>query len=148
MSRLRAVAVAVLSGALALQTIACSTSRSVEVTDSIRREALSPAGGLALMIGQSWRGADGLTLRLRSLDNDSRCPQGVQCVWQGDVAARLTIEMGGRASDTTVHTALEPRKLVLDTLAISIDSVSPQAVPGQTIPQDAYKVFLHLERAR
>ncbi len=48
--------------------------------------------------------SDGLTVQLLEI-NDSRCPAGVQCIWAGELSARLEIS-GGKAGTTTAEMRL------------------------------------------
>lgn len=43
--------------------------------------------------------ADGLEVTLEKI-NDSRCPQGVQCIWAGELAPVLRLQGGSLASET------------------------------------------------
>src|SRR5687768_1892083 len=52
-----------------------------------------------VVVGMSVRYPDGLTVRLEKID-DSRCPQDVQCVWQGELAATLHLEGGDVGAST------------------------------------------------
>ena len=46
---------------------------------------------LDFVIGQAYQFSNGLIMTVETL-NDSRCPQGVQCIWQGDIAATVRLE--------------------------------------------------------
>lgn len=52
------------------------------------------AEGRSLSIGESAAFDGGLIVTLRSIE-DSRCPEDVQCVWAGELAAVLAIEAAG-----------------------------------------------------
>ena len=56
----------------------------------------------ALTIGQSVRYADGLRVQLEQID-DSRCPAGVVCVWQGELAPLLRLGGGSLATEQEVR---------------------------------------------
>ncbi|MFA6603458.1 MAG: Gmad2 immunoglobulin-like domain-containing protein [Patescibacteria group bacterium] len=49
--------------------------------------------GKLLTVGASIVYGDGLTVRLEAI-NDSRCPAGVQCIWQGELAPILRLRGG------------------------------------------------------
>jgi len=53
----------------------------------------------ALKVGASASYGDGLVVLLKAI-NDSRCPQGVQCFWQGELAPVLSLRGGSLASET------------------------------------------------
>lgn len=53
-----------------------------------------PAGAVELKVGASAKVDERLTLTLLAID-DSRCPKGVQCVWAGELAARVGVAVSG-----------------------------------------------------
>jgi hypothetical protein len=69
---------------------------------------LSPnlGGPVILAPGQSKVvGAGGLEVGFTRMYQDSRCPEDVECFWQGDAAARLWAKAPGQdRSDFTLHT--------------------------------------------
>jgi hypothetical protein len=69
---------------LSLLPLAC-TSASGEIT-------ASPGQEFSLAVGQSAQIAgEGLKIRFVEVVNDSRCPQGVECFWQGEVTCLIEI---------------------------------------------------------
>lgn len=62
-----------------------------------------------LAIGQTARFPDGLLVKLTSI-NDSRCPAGVQCIWQGELVATLVLSGGGLSTSTTLRLGTERNK--------------------------------------
>lgn len=57
-----------------------------------------------LSVGSSVRFDDGLSLQLEKIE-DSRCKQGVQCVWAGELAPVLELR-GGLVGDKAVELRL------------------------------------------
>jgi|GEM_PF-2126517 len=53
---------------------------------------------VTLTVGASAAYSDGLVVSLERV-NDSRCPAGVQCIWQGELAPVLRLRGGSLASD-------------------------------------------------
>lgn len=51
----------------------------------------------------------GLTLEFLNVPEDSRCPTGVQCVWQGNGVVRLELRRDGASETVTLNTGVEPR---------------------------------------
>jgi len=50
-------------------------------------------------------GGAGLVVGFSRVTQDSRCPEGGECVWQGDASARLWAELPGQErSEFTLHT--------------------------------------------
>ena len=67
---------------------------------------------------------DGLAVTLERID-DSRCKDGVQCIWEGELAPLLTLRGGGVAGTRTVSlgTSRTPRAQV-DAYALLLDSAT------------------------
>ncbi len=87
-------------------TLGCADPLLNGPSPSIR---LSPPGEAELVVGQAIRvlgepgGAVAFTVTFRGVQDDSRCPANVQCVWAGDAAVEL--ELGNGATGTMVlHT--------------------------------------------
>jgi hypothetical protein len=59
-----------------------------------------------LAIGESIALPDALTLTFEAVVEDSRCPTGTDCVWEGDAAVRVRLDERGKAPATYVlHTS-------------------------------------------
>jgi len=99
-----------------------------------------------LAIGESRQLPGGLTLSLKTVSGDSRCPQDVTCVWAGSVAAGL--ELAGPAGDTsfTLNSGIAPRDATFGGWRVSLARVAPTRTSGQPIPPSAYRVTLELHR--
>jgi hypothetical protein len=85
---------------------------------------------------------------LISVSNESRCPTGVQCVWQGDAEVKL-----GVSSDTldltapiTLHTGIEPRSAEARGYIIRLDSLKPYPNANTPIQQSDYRAFVSVTR--
>ena len=57
-----------------------------------------PDADLQLELGETGT-SDGLTITFEAVTGDSRCPEGVECVWAGEAHVRLVIE--GTADDNS-----------------------------------------------
>ncbi len=57
----------------------------------------------SFQVNQLYTSADGkYTLKLTEV-SDSRCPEGVQCVWQGEVAIKGELSENGNKSSFEIH---------------------------------------------
>lgn len=72
-----------------------------------------------------------LTIKFVSLIEDSRCPEGTNCVWAGN--AKIKIEVSkGRAKETfEINTNLGPKGATYNGYAIELISLTP--VPKENI---------------
>lgn len=93
-------------------------------------------------VDASARFPDGLTVRLVKID-DSRCPQGVQCVWQGEIAATFDLEGGdvGASTRLVLGTVRAPESSLAG-YAFALSDAEASSVgltvtkPGVQLPMD------------
>ncbi len=70
----------------------------------------------------------GLTILLKSITEDSRCPKDVYCIQAGKLAALLQISLNGKTYTEPID-SIKP--LVTSGFTISLDSIDPVAIAGQ-----------------
>ena len=86
---------------------------------------------------------ENLELQFTGIDEDSRCPNDVTCVWAGEVVVRLTLRRDSRNKEVSVK---ETQGLAVDGYTISILQVlPPRASSGPLAPAD-YRVTLKITR--
>jgi hypothetical protein len=86
-------------------------------------------------------------VRFVSVPEDSRCPEGAQCVWAGDATVRLAVrEEGGRELPVELHTSVPPTEVVLGDHLLELRGLLPLPRAGQTIPAREYVVTLRVHR--
>ena len=95
---------------------------------SLRETAVSPDGRLSVTFIK--------------VVEDSRCPEGANCIWAGNVKVRLRLRDGGRRTDREVNSNLEPTSLKLGGLEIAFADLLPYPKVGQEIDPAAYKLKL------
>lgn len=103
---------------------------------------------MPVAIGQEVRqsGNDVFRVTLMSVEADSRCPTGVQCVWQGDATVVLGYRFGmGPTVPVKLNLNTPPRDTLIGTVRIVFDSLTPYpAQPGPMPAQDRYRAWLTL----
>lgn len=75
--------------------------------------------------------------------NDSRCPEGAQCFWQGVATVFIEFRMG-RKIDTTLNT-LDNRHLILGSYSISLGEIGPYPHIHDFPEKDEYRIELFVE---
>jgi len=116
---------------------ACSSAAAPGRDDpapASKTQSTSFVDTLSIGLGQSVT-ADGgrLEVRFDARVSDSRCPVNAVCVWQGDANARIITRVaGGAPVKSELHTALEPKKVVVDRYTISMIDVTPHPVIATT----------------
>jgi hypothetical protein len=120
---------------LAATLVACSSSKSTEPY---------PTTSVSLQPGQQQSPVQGMYVVLMKVENDSRCPQGVVCVWQGDAEVHLGISsnMLDITAPAVLHTGIEPRSVVRYGYEFRLDSLTPPARSGPQIPQADYRAWI------
>jgi hypothetical protein len=127
--------------ALFLVPLSCGTSPA-------RGDGTVRAGAeFQLAPGRSVRFEDGgATLRFDRVGTDSRCPEGVQCVWEGDAAVILTATERGRAARTfELHTAAQPSAETVGGHRVRLTGLAPGKPSGGRIAPGAYRARLRLD---
>jgi len=94
---------------------------------------------------------DEFTLTFIHVQNDSRCPAQMMCVWAGNVQIAVT------AVDHNMHPAIlaalqflntnsEPRSLKVGGTTLMLDSITPQRITADSIPQANYSAWFTVTR--
>jgi hypothetical protein len=87
----------------------------------------------------------GVRIKLVEVKEDSRCPQGVECIWAGNVQVALSIDGPGKsARQETLNTATAPASLALKGRSLSISKVRPAKIINQEITPKAYVITFKL----
>ena len=87
--------------------------------------------------------AEKLEVQFVGIDDDSRCPNDVTCVWAGEVVVRLTLRRDSRNKEVAVK---ETQGLTVDGYTISILQVLPPRASSGPIPPADYRVTLKITR--
>jgi hypothetical protein len=121
----------------ALTLAACKSASPVEAF---------PPAKLVLEPGKA-DSSNGIYVTLLKVENDSRCPSNVVCVWQGD--AEVSIGVSSNRLDITapfvLHTGVEPRAGIYNGYQIRLDSLTPAPVAGQPIPASEYRAWISVK---
>ncbi|MBA3341996.1 MAG: hypothetical protein H0T48_09190 [Gemmatimonadaceae bacterium] len=93
-----------------------------------------------LPVGTSARiGGTGIILRFRGIEEDSRCPIDVQCVWAGNAAASMTLSASGIPSrDERINTTVDPRSTLFHGHEVRLVGLKPAPRSGIAIRPAAY----------
>jgi hypothetical protein len=91
---------------------------------------------------------EALEIGLEDVPTDSRCPDGAQCIWEGDATVRIWARHVSRArEDYELHTsAREERALIYLGYRIQLLQLAPYPVSGRTIERGEYEATLQVIR--
>lgn len=79
-----------------------------------------------------------LSIKFEELLEDSRCPEGVACVWAGNAEVALQIN----DQEATLNTYLEPKETNISSYHIALISVSPYPIFTMAFQKEDYIVRL------
>lgn len=103
----------------------------------------SPGAPLSLRVGEAATVGD-LTLTLNAIEEDSRCPARVSCVWEGAAEAAITVALAGQAGEMAVLTIsgqnreTEESRLQVGGYTIRLTALEPYPAEPEPIPLEQY----------
>lgn len=96
---------------------------------------------VVLGIGQTGKVGD-LNIKLDAIVQDSRCPVGVQCVWAGQVEAKIMLTDVSKSEVVNISSGQAPH--LFDGFNVSIISITPSRESKKEIMADEYRVTFHV----
>lgn len=82
---------------------------------------------------------------LDSVVDDSRCPEGFECVWEGDAIAVFTLTKNQNVKSFNLHVNDKfQNDTLIDGFAIKLLNVSPYPIANQQINPDDYSVEIRI----
>lgn len=136
-----------------MKTLICIVSCALAAAGCGR--ATEPAGPveaqvgdtITLRYGQAAHLDDSVRIVFRAIEEDSRCPVNVTCVWSGDAAVRLDVAMSGTHTGTLVlHSHLQPKSGDIGGYVIELVEVAPSRRDPDDVEPADYAVRLVISR--
>jgi hypothetical protein len=103
--------------------------------------------GATLRVGEAYEvPGRGASVTFVGVTEDSRCPKGVTCVWEGDATVELRVQAGSAAPATVqLHTHDRfDREATVGGLRLRLESVEPYPEAERAIPAGAYRIVLSI----
>ncbi len=93
-------------------------------------------------------GNDAFGVALLSVEEDSRCPRSVVCVWAGTAEIVIGYRFGmGPTVPVHLRWGAVPRDTLLGSVRVTFDSLTPYpSVPGPLLPADRYTAWLSFKQ--
>lgn len=89
-----------------------------------------------------------LTITFERLLGDSRCPEGVQCVWAGNGAIAIGLRIGAEPSTTiTLNTTIDPQSAAVRGYRLALEDLTPYPMAGTSPVPGRYRAHLRLVRS-
>jgi hypothetical protein len=92
--------------------------------------------------------SEALGLGFQGVSNDSRCPKGVKCFWEGDAAVQVWVRRASEAKEQReLHTSARgPADAGFENWSIRLVALDPYPVSGRAIRQEDYVATLEVTR--
>ncbi len=137
------------TAAVVLLALSCGESDAPTSDENLSRTPTGPKE-VTVRVGETVV-ANNLEITFTRVLEDSRCPVGVTCIWEGN--AKVELEVGALNGDgptiqLVLNTATEPRDGDAYGQRITLTAVHPHPVSTAPIPPDKYEVRLKVEGPR
>jgi len=87
-----------------------------------------------------------LTVKFLSLVEDSRCPQGVDCIWAGNAQIKVEISNGTTKETFVMNTNTGPKGASFSGFAIYLTELTPYPKANVKYAANAYKATFEILR--
>lgn len=88
---------------------------------------------------------EGLLVKVNSVSEDSRCPSGVVCIWEGRVVAEIVLSYDGKSK--TGPLSLN-ETAPFEGYIVMLASVTPGKTQNGEIEQSDYQLTIRVEKAQ
>ena len=90
---------------------------------------------------------EGLKIALVKIEEDSRCPEGVQCIWAGNGKVLLRLSRGReRATTMTLNTGIDPGSAAYGAYDVKLVNLCPYPKKDVEIKKNEYIATLLVSR--
>jgi hypothetical protein len=90
---------------------------------------------------------DGLKVKFSALVEDSRCPKGVDCIWEGNAKIRVELTGAGKqAASVELNTNVEPKSASGAGYEISLVKLDPYPIADARPKEKDYVATLSVRR--
>lgn len=106
-----------------------------------------PPESVSIRAGQRKSAVKGrLKIKFLSVEEDSRCPEGVQCIWAGNAKIKISVSGMYETKTLELNTNMAPQSVTMDCWAIEIESLLPAKDAEKATDQKAYVANLKITR--
>ena len=131
----------------------CGTQKDANTTQTNSNNPSIEEGAKSIALGETIEMGN-MVIQFKEVLEDSRCPIGVQCVWEGRV--RTVVAVSGDGMTTLEKEIIfgktkpgEPTSKVIGTtqnLTITAISISPEKTKGMVTTNVVYKMLVRLSK--
>lgn len=134
-------------------TASCGTQKDANTTQTNPNNPSIEEGGKSITLGETIE-IGTMVIQFKEVLEDSRCPKGVQCVWEG--RARTIVAVSGDGMTTSEKEIIfgktkpgEPTSKVIGTTqntTITAVSISPEKTKGMVTTNVVYKMLVSVSK--
>ncbi|HXG92723.1 MAG TPA: hypothetical protein VNN73_10200 [Blastocatellia bacterium] len=91
--------------------------------------------------------SEGFAITFVSVAEDSRCPEGVDCVWVGNAKVVLKLSKANGESHTVeLNTTLQPKEVTYQQYLVRLVKLTPYPKQNSTIKKEDYEATLMVSK--
>ena len=91
---------------------------------------------------------EGLEIEFVAVAEDSRCPQGVDCIWEGNAKVRLRLKRARRPPvEIELNTNVEPKRAAAGGYEVRLTNLAPYPKGSQPVDKKSYVASLEVRKA-
>ncbi|KXJ98567.1 MAG: hypothetical protein UZ17_ACD001002636 [Acidobacteria bacterium OLB17] len=87
-----------------------------------------------------------LKIKFLSVEEDSRCPEGANCIWAGNAKIKIAVSGMYETKTFELNTNMAPQSVTMDCWAIEIESLLPAKDAEKATDQKDYVAKLKITR--
>jgi hypothetical protein len=131
-----------------LKVLALVAALSVLAAAAGQKRSTVRGSSVEIPIGEEKK-IGGLLIAFEGVEEDSRCPEGVVCVWQGNARAHFSATDGsGARVEFELNTGVQPFAHRLGGYTIKLERLVPHPRVDREIKIDEYVATLFISPAR
>lgn len=85
-------------------------------------------------------------VKFLSVIEDSRCPEGVNCIWAGNAKIKIEVSCNNNKEEFEINTNLGAKGATFDGYAINLTDLSPVPKEGVTTEKESYIATFEISR--
>lgn len=115
----------------------------ISCEDTVLDQGFTFGREASFQVNQLYTSADGFyTLKITEV-GDSRCPEGVVCVWSGEVTVKGELTERGQKQTFEIHSVVSQQNVQPDGFTVEVVDVKPYPKYGvETKPEDVIVTLL------
>ncbi len=89
----------------------------------------------------------GITVKFLELIEDSRCPEGANCIWAGVAKIKVRLSKNGKAEVFDLNTNQREKTAIFQGYSFALDALNPYPSTTSKYSPSAYKATIEVSKA-